>query len=233
MEKYYYLIINLFTISIPLLRSFEPKVRFISRWKGLLLGISVTGFVFIVWDVAFTAMGIWGFNEAYLTGINIGNLPIEECLFFVTVPFACLFIYEALNYTVKKDILGKVSYAITYALIVALFILGFIFINNWYTGLTFILTAVFLLFLVVFVKPSYLGRFYLGYAVSFIPFVLVNGILTGSFIPDEIVWYNDEENVSIRIFTIPIEDSVYMLLLLIMNTSIYEWWKNKNGMKTF
>ena len=233
MEKYYYLLINIFTISIPLLRSFEHRVHYFSRWKGLLLGISITGLVFIIWDVAFTAMGIWGFNEVYLTGIDIVNLPIEEWLFFITVPYACLFIYEAVNYAIKKDILKNISYPLSYALIAVLFILGIVYINNWYTGLTFILTASFLLFLVIFVKPSYLGRFYIGYAVSFIPFLLVNGILTGSFIPDEIVWYNDDENLSIRIFTIPIEDSIYMLLLLLMNTSIYEWWKNKNNMKTF
>ena len=232
MEKYYYLLINIFTISIPLLRSFESKVYFISRWKGLLLGITITAIVFIIWDISFTNMGVWGFNETYLTGVHIANLPIEEWLFFITVPYACMFIYEALNYYIKKDILGKISYQLSYLLIVVLFVLGFIFIEKWYTGLTFIFTASYLLFIVIYVKPTYLGRLYTGYLVSLIPFLLVNGILTGSFIPDEIVWYNNSENLSIRIFTIPIEDSIYMLLLLLMNISIYEWWKDKNNVKT-
>jgi lycopene cyclase domain-containing protein len=233
MEKYYYLLINIITISIPLIKSFDRRVHFISRWKGLFLGITITGFVFIVWDVAFTKMGIWGFNPRYLTGLQIINLPLEEWLFFITVPYACMFIYEAMNYYIKADILGKVGYPITYVLIFILYAFGFIYIQNWYTGLTFMLTASYLLFLVLVVKPDYLGRFYIGYSISFIPFLLVNGILTGSFIPDEIVWYNNSENLSIRIFTSPIEDSMYMLLLLIMNISIYEWWKSRNRVKTF
>ncbi len=233
MEKYYYLLINIFTLSFPLLRSFEPRIHFFSRWKGIFLGIGITGAVFIIWDVTFTSMGIWGFNPRYISGINIINLPLEEWLFFITVPYACLFIYEALNYYIKKDVLFRVSKPITYILIIALLILGIIYIDNWYTGLTFILTACYLLFLIIIVKPTFLGRFYLGYLVSIIPFLLVNGILTGSFIPEEIVWYNNAENLSIRILTIPIEDSMYMLLLLVMNTSIYEFWKSKNNAKTF
>ncbi|MCG8306396.1 MAG: lycopene cyclase domain-containing protein [Cytophagales bacterium] len=232
MEKYYYLLINVFTISIPFIRSFEPRVYFISRWKGIFLGISITGAVFIIWDMIFTKMGIWGFNPTYLTGVNIINLPLEEWLFFITIPYACIFIYEAMNYFIKKDILNRFSYPLTYVIITILYILGIVYRLNWYTGFTFIFTASFLLFLLVFVKPAYLGRFYIGYAVSFIPFLLVNGILTGSFIPDEIVWYNDSENLSVRIFTIPVEDSVYMMLLLIMNISIYEWWKDKNNLNT-
>ena len=232
MNNYYYLFINIFTISFPLLRSFEHRLHFISRWKGLFLGISISGFVFIVWDIMFTKMGIWGFNPTYLTGINIVNLPLEEWLFFITVPYACLFIYESLNYLIKKDFLGRVAYPITYALIALLYVLGIVYRTNWYTGLTFLSTASYLLFLVLYIKPTWLGRFYLGYAVGLIPFLLVNGVLTGSFIPDEIVWYNDSENVSVRIFTIPVEDSIYMLLLLIMNTTIYEWWKDKNNVNT-
>lgn len=233
MEKYYYLLINIFTISIPLLRSFDHRVHFLSRWRGLFMGIFITGLFFIIWDIAFTRMGIWGFNPTYLTGITIVNLPLEEWLFFMTIPYACIFIYEAMIYYVKKDVLRKISYPLTYILIGFLYLFGFLFISNWYTGLTFILTASYLLFLVLVVKPNYLGRFYIGYAISVIPFLLINGILTGSFIPDEIVWYNNAENLSIRIFTIPIEDSIYMLLLLIMSISIYEWWKSKNNATTF
>lgn len=233
MEQYYYLLINIFTISFPLAASFEPKIRFFSRWKGLFLGIGLTAVFFIVWDIAFTRMGIWGFNPRYLTGINLLHLPIEEWLFFFTIPYACIFIYESLNYSVKKEIPQKITMLISYFLIIALFIVGIVFIRNWYTGLTSILTASYLLILVKIIKPRYLGRFYLSYLVSLIPFLIVNGILTGSFIEDEIVWYNNAENMSLRIFTIPVEDSIYMLLMLLMSTSIYEYWKEKNNKTTF
>lgn len=233
MEKYYYLFINLITISVPLIRGFEPRIQFFSRWRGLLLGVAGAGIPFIVWDILFTKNGIWGFNDKYLTGITLINLPIEEWLFFITVPMACIFIYEVLILFIKRDYVGKISYPITYLLIALLLVAGLVFIDLAYTSLTFLLTAMYLLFIVTVVKPDYLGRFYLGYLVSLLPFIVVNGILTGSFISEPIVWYNDAENLSTRLFTIPIEDAFYMLLLLIMNTSIYEWWKIRHHARTF
>ncbi len=233
MEKYYYLLLNIFTISVPIIRGFEHRIRFLSRWKGLLLGVVGTGIPFIVWDILFTKNGIWGFNSRYLTGINIANLPLEEWLFFITVPIACIFIYEVLILFIKQDLLKHIAYPLSYFLIGILIILGFINIGLWYTSLTFLLTGFFLAYLVFVLKPAFLSRFYLAYLVSLVPFLFVNGILTGSFIPDEIVWYNNDENLSIRIFTIPVEDTVYMLLLLLGNTTLYEWWKKRNAATTF
>jgi len=53
--------------------------------------------------------------------------------------------------------------------------------------------------------------------VMLIPFFIVNGILTGSFIDNEIVWYNNDENLGIRLFTIPVEDTIYAFTLILTN----------------
>jgi len=178
-------------------------------------------------------MGIWGFNPRYLTGIEVFYLPIEQILFFVTIPYACLFTYEAMNYYIKNDILASAAYPLSYLLSIALITLGIVFMERWYTTVTFMSAGIFLLLLTYLKRPRYLSRFFVGYIVCLIPFLIVNGILTGSFIPDEIVWYNNEENLGLRIFTIPIEDTMYMLLMLLMSTSIYEGWKQRNGKLTF
>ena len=47
------------------------------------------------------------------------------------------------------------------------------------------------------------------------PFFLVNGILTGSGLPEPIVWYNDAENFGLRLGTIPVEDAIYNLGMLL------------------
>jgi lycopene cyclase domain-containing protein len=68
----------------------------------------------------------------------------------------------------------------------------------------------------------FMGRFYFAFVVLLIPFFLINGILTGSFIAEPVVMYNNEENLGIRLGTIPLEDVVYGLLMLLLPITIWE-----------
>ncbi len=220
--NYLYLLLDLFTISVPLLRSFEPKVNYSSNFKSLFTAIAITGFVFIVWDIIFTAMGIWGFNPRYLVGLSIFGLPIEEWLFFVAVPFASIFIYEVINYFFPRDHLKSSQKVITIVMAMILIIIGGLNYDKWYTVITFLSTGLFLLYLNYIAKVSWLGKFYRAFLIVLFPFFLVNGVLTGTGIEEQIVWYNDNENLGIRLFTIPIEDTFYGMLLLLINVYILE-----------
>ena len=97
--------------------------------------------------------------------------------------------------------------------------------SNRNTSVTFGLTALFILLHLYVFKSKYLGRFILTYAIILIPFFIVNGILTGSWIEEEVVFYDDTMNLGIRMFTIPVEDSIYGLLLILMNITFYEKFK--------
>lgn len=222
-DRYLYLLLNLGTISIPLAASFYPKANFSKTWKSFIPAAIITGLFFIIWDFWFTYLGVWGFNPRYLIGINILNLPLEEWLFFITIPYACVFTYFALNHLIKSDYLKKQYVVITWVLIITLMSFGIANLPKYYTGSAFILTASLLGIILYSNQRGLLSRFYIMYLVTLIPFFIVNGILTGSFIDEQVVWYNNVENLGIRIGTIPIEDSIYGMLLLLMNVTIYEW----------
>lgn len=230
MENYLYLFVNIFTISFPLVRSFEDKIKFAQKWYALFPAIFFTGALFIVWDHWFTAMGVWDFNPRYLLGIYFFELPLEEWLFFFTVPFACVFIYEVLKYFVPTDIFRNIAQPLTFLIIPIFLLIALLNLDKWYTSLTFFLAAGMLLIHYFTFKTRLLGRFFLTYLVHLIPFLLMNGVLTGTFTDEPVVIYNNAENLGIRILTIPIEDTVYSFILLLMNISIYE---RITSLKTF
>jgi len=218
---YTYLILILFSISYPLVKSFENKIYYFSKWKYLFPGIIISALFFIIWDIWFTSIGIWRFNPDYILGISIINLPIEEWIFFIAIPFSCVFIYEVTNYFIKKDVLKTYSKFITLILILFSLYISIFYYQKLYTFITFLSFALFLMFHLFVIKSSYLGRFYIAWAFCLIPFLLVNGLLTA--LP--ILIYNDSENLGIRIYTIPIEDVFYGMLNILQVLTIYEWLK--------
>jgi len=98
-----YFLVLLATIFFPLILSFSKKMNFYKKPIRLVSAIAIPAIVYIVWDVLATEAGHWGFNEKYVTGIFIFNLPVEEILFFIVIPFCSLFLWESVKYFYKKD----------------------------------------------------------------------------------------------------------------------------------
>jgi lycopene cyclase domain-containing protein len=229
--KYLYLTLNVLSFIFPFFFSFYPPANFSRKWKFVFPAMLITAMFFIVWDEAFTRMNVWGFNPQYLSGIYLYSLPVEEILFFFCIPYACVFTFFALNHLIVYDYFASYQRAITILLAVVLLLVGLFNIQRWYTGVTFILAALFLLYLTIQAKPSYMGRFYVTFLVILIPFFIVNGILTGTFIGQPVVWYDDTENLGIRMGTIPVEDAIYGMLLILMNISIAERLEKRYAIK--
>ena len=91
-----YLFLNLITIAGPLALSFDKKVAFYKNWKQFALAMLTTTTIYIVWDIWFTKINVWLFNPQFLYGKWFANLPLEEYIFFIIIPYACLFIYAEL-----------------------------------------------------------------------------------------------------------------------------------------
>lgn len=222
--RYIYLWLDLFTIFFPFALSFDKKVAFYKNWKFLFPAISIIAVFFIVWDMRFTTNGVWSFNEAYLTGSYFYNLPLEEVLFFVFVPYACVFIYACLKAYFKTNFLESWHRDLTRILLFVLPLVCMLWHDKAYTFYTALFSWILLFIQYVFLKKKYMSWFYVAYLVHLIPFLLINGILTA--LP--VVLYNDAENTGARLYTIPMEDLLYSLFLFLGNVMIFEFLKERS-----
>lgn len=222
-KNYTYLLINILTVFFPIVLSFDKKVQFFKNWKFIFPGLIITGLLYLIWDYIFTVQNVWSFNPMYILGINFFNLPVEEILFFITVPFACIFIYECINSYFNPKINPKISRIISYLLIVLSAVLLLLFYDRLYSLINFSTLIIILIFTLVKRIQLDMGKFYIAYLVSLIPFYIVNGILTS--IP--IVLYNNTQNMGLRIGTIPFEDHFYSMSLILINLIFFEHFKNR------
>lgn len=229
MSTYFYVHISI--VTIPLLFSFDRRVHFYKKWKFALPAILIPGFVFVVWDIIFTSLEVWSFNDSHLSGIYMLNLPVEEVLFFFTVPYASLFTYETLKTYWPEINPVKVSKICTLLISFLLITVAVFSLGKIYTSITFLSLSLMLLFFQFVVRSTIMGRFYIAYLIIIFPFTFFNGILTGSIIESPVVLYNDFENLGIRIFTIPIEDVFYGMLLILLNISLFEAFRKSLRLK--
>lgn len=219
---YLYLLINLSAVCIPFIFSFHRKINFHKQFYAAIPAILISAICFILWDAAFTRQGIWGFNSSYITGIWFFGLPAEEMMFFVCIPYACLFTYYCLTLFYRlqwKERTEKITCAL---LAVFLFSLGIIYFGKAYTCATCISTALLLVLFKFVLREKWLGKLLSIYPVLLIPFFIVNGLLTGTGLNQPVVWYNNMENMGIRLHTIPIEDVCYGFELIMLTVFFFE-----------
>ncbi len=220
MSLYFWL--DILSISVPLLVSFHPKIRLHHYWKSLFSAIALSMIPFIIWDIYFTIHKYWGFNPDYLSQTYILHLPVEEWLFFICVPYACVFTHEALMVLTKNaHLTTKTTKIITVLLLLVFGLVLALHFDLAYTAVNMIFGIIILL-LAYRYNPGLLSSFYLTFLVMLIPFFIVNGILTGTGIENEVVWYNNDENLGIRMLTIPIEDSVFAFSLILLNLLLFK-----------
>lgn len=221
--NYLYLLINIATISIPLIASYHPKIQFYKNHRAFLLAIAISGKAFIIWDFIFADMGVWGFSDSYTLGFGLFGLPIEEWLFFLCIPYASLFLHLQLDrfgwlrpFRISDKLLNTLSSFI----VLVVCIIGLLNIDRWYTSIN-ALVFISCYFFALYYYRGILKKFIPSFLIILIPFFLVNGLLTGSLIDEPIVWYNSTENLGIRIGTVPIEDVFYAFSMLILPLVLY------------
>ena len=220
-----YFKVLLFSFIIPFIFSFHQKIKFYKFFKQIAASLSLIGFFFIIWDIYFTKIGVWGFDKKHHSSIMLSNLPLEEVLFFFIIPFVCVFTYFVLS---EKKVLNLNINTTFLKLICILFVaLAFLFFKNAYTISVLILTILILLY-IIYYRPDWIGYFFSMYLIIHVfPFLLVNGVLTGYITDLPPVWYDSNNIIGVRLGTIPVEDFLYSFILLFLNTSLFEYLRKK------
>lgn len=235
-----YLWIDLSTLAFPLAFSRSARFGFGKgpAWRNAWIAVTVSAAPFILWDFLFTRLGVWEFNPKYLAGPRLLGLPVEELLFFWAIPFACLFIYRNLENAAAAKSLSAVGPAtsrrpsafshihrlsdaslrlIWGGLSVACLSLAVLHSDKLYTQSVGLLGGV-TAGLLGFFRPGFSGRLLLALLLQYLPFLIVNGLLTA--LP--VVTYRAEDILGFRIGSIPLEDSIYSFVMLVLPVSIYE-----------
>lgn len=213
-----YLIINILIIFFPLVLSFDKKITYYKKIPKLIFSILIVSTAYIIWDSIATQRGDWAFSSEHIIGIYFFGLPIEEILFFITVPYSCVFIYETVKFYVKEKEL-RLNKNIFWSATLLLLIIAIVFNYQHYTFTVTIFTAIFFI-LTIFIKPQLLNsyRYWLTILISFVPFLIVNYFLTS--IP--VVTYNDAAFFGKRFITIPLEDFLYSFSMISLWIFFYE-----------
>lgn len=217
MRPFTYLFIDLMAVIVCFLFSFDRRIRFYPYFGIVLKGMLLVAIPFIAWDVWFTAKGVWWFRDGYTLGTSMLGLPIEEWLFFICIPFSCLFTYYCLDRFFNLDWTARYQSIIVWPLLVFLTATCLLNHDKLYPFLTGIVTLSTLVYLHFIAKVSWLAKATLIYIILMPGFFMVNGLLTGTGLRHPIVNYNPGEILNIRVLTIPVEDFIYGYALILLN----------------
>ena len=217
--NYEYLLFNVVITVGPVVSHFSRRIRYVSRWGLKLLVNGIVMIPYVIWDAIVTGSH-WWFNDAYTLDFRLLGLPIGEWIFFITVPFGCLLVWETLPYTdswlVQLKYLRYVRAVLYIAIPIGIWVFS---TGRHYTGLVLLCLGILggmdtLLNVNLLLQPKTI--LYLGIVTCLI--LVFNGYLTAR----PVVLYGEAYQTGFRILTIPIEDFVYGFTLMLSNAMLYE-----------
>ena len=213
-----YLLFNLLIVLGPVVLSFDDKVRYVKRWPAALLASGVILFPYLLWDASVQGVH-WWFNPKYTLPFRLLGLPAGEWLFFITVPFASLFIWEIIDRARPPHFTSRLRIVRILAQLGAIPGIAFYLSGRHYTGLTLLVLAlVATLDRLMATRLLEQPRAYLYLSLLTAAMFIFNGYLTAR----PVVLYDPTYQLNLRLLTIPIEDFFYGYGHLLLCTMVYQ-----------
>ncbi|MBN2013178.1 lycopene cyclase domain-containing protein [candidate division KSB1 bacterium] len=222
-----YIIFNALVIAGPVLASFDQELRFVRRWKQALYAIAGPLAVFIMWDILIAGRH-WSFNPNYTLSVRLIGLPVGEWIFFITVPFACIFVWEVINlYLPDQRVLRSERIYFIFIITGIIAVLMLAISSMEYAAL--VLVAITLCGVLDILSGIKLLRRRNTY-VLMIAIITFTTIFNGYLTARPVILYNAAYLTGIHLGTIPLEDFGYGLALVMSCVILYETIKRRaNG----
>lgn len=213
-----YTLLNLLIIVPALALSFDRKVAFWKSWLRALVAILIVGGAFTVWDILVTQEGHWAFSPEHAGTARLFGLPAGEILFFISTPFACIFILEVVRAYFKERCFELSRPALVAAAALSA-LAAFLLRDRGYSFIVFSTLALCLLLMAGPGRSLFSRRStWTALGLTYIPFLIFNGIYTG--IP--IVSYDPAMIMGPRIISIPVEDFLYSFSLIALSYIVFD-----------
>ena len=204
-------------ILFPLALSFDRRVSFYRQWRAVFPAAVIVAAFYIYEDIVATARGNWSFAERWSGEVKWLGIPPGEWLFFIAVPYACIFIYACVRSYIPEKIVRFPRFII-WLTSGAAAACAWIFRDQGYTMIVMLVFCITSLALGL-LRPDLLAsrQFWVALGLSYCAFLVVNGILTA--VP--VVIYGPQAIWGIRVITIPLEDFFYNFSLLSLNFLLF------------
>jgi len=227
-KNFIYISSLLIVFIVPIVWEIRKPTGFSGNLKYLFPAIAFSSAIYIIWDLRFEEKSIWVFNPEFLSGISLFNLPVEEWMYFLVMPYLGVYIYEFVNDRFPKFEYPNTFLAVSLILLVIFGAVAYFSRQILYPFFTFFLLSIYLGYTIFRNRfKKHYTKFYLAYLILLVPFILINGIITA--LP--VVEYNPVHTFGIGLYTIPIENFASLFLLFIINVTIYEYLKERRIFK--
>ncbi len=220
MQHYYYLFTDVLLVFILIITVTKDK-SILKNWILTLPGMIFTSIILAMMDNRFLENGIISINDAYILGVTVWNIPIEQWLYYFLLSISSVFIFK----TVKLNIDNKkpnIYLSISLILLLVAGIMTYVFRAHIYFFFILFLLTIYWAYIIFRNKFKHsLKAFFISFLVLLLPFLIFQGILTA--LP--VVTYYNAHIIGYNIFSIPIESIFLLFLVLLINNTFYLYLK--------
>ncbi len=220
LKNYIFLTILLLIFLAPLFYMVTGKLGFRQKLRYGMPAIFISGLVFLLWDIRFTQVGVWSYDSDFTLGIFFKGLPLEQWLFYLVIPCAGLLVYEMIKTRLHTSKADNILMGAGLLVAIGLAVIAYTYRVRVYTFFCALFTAVYLGY-TIFRKQfkPHLAPFFLTFLILLVPYFLLNGILTWNLA----IVYHQEQVLNLWLWMVPVENFVFLFLLLLINCTVYEY----------